>query len=154
MKDLLRSILLFHSNDPKQELIFERKFEETFPLLLYRNKIKWKTPKLCFNVLKSWQIDSNELNQGALLPFRSRHLAHHSLARHLLPIYCCYVQNILYFSNFLAKRRRHFSFQHSISRCEQQIEVTQLNSTHNYIMKTIDKFALTTTPFSQKVFLL
>lgn len=54
----------FHSNNPKQELTFGRRSEDAFPLLFCRNEIKWKTPKLCFNVLKSWHIDSNELKQG------------------------------------------------------------------------------------------
>lgn len=102
-----------------------------FPLFC-RNEIRWKTPKLCLNVLKSWHFDPSWIKgMGVLLPFRSRHLGHHSLARHLLPIYCCYAQNILHFLNSLRtrccrRRRLRYAIQAGVNN-----KSKQLNYNHN-----------------------
>lgn len=63
-------------------------------------KSNGKLQKFIFNVFKKLaHIDSNELNRRDEYFVSIWKSAHHSLARHLLPIYCCYAQNILHFSN-------------------------------------------------------
>ena len=122
-----------------------------FPLFC-RNEIRWKTPKLCLNVLKSWHFDPNELNQGngCFVAIQKSALGPSFTCQTLIADLLLLCSKHLALSEFLGNTLSSSSPPlRNASRCEQQIEATQLTT----IMKTIDKFASTMTPFSIQNFM-